>query len=316
MDQIKRNIKILEDLKQLGEYKLLSQKKNARRLIHNTKKLAKGNQKNYEVERTLRKLKDQLVLIDDYIEKILSENEEVFLKMLIDISIDEHTAFKGGDSDDCYYDNVMKKAREFNSIFRKTRDLPGCYDCGTIGRAVFMTYVEINSKCYNIPQDAQKSKIVKQCGIEKNILPPDVINRISTEYSFENDSLDNLKKFKSRLLKSNHNIFICSVSLPTGVGHIFTLESFPNNRYRIFQSSLNEYLLIDHMKYMGYSEGKYLYEKDINTLCDVLEYLIKSKEWNTPQKDAYYSQFFHYPLISDSDAQPFKFDFMFSSLRV
>jgi hypothetical protein len=146
-------------------------------------------------------LKDELVLIDDYIERVLTEDGEVFLKMLIDISIDEHTAFKGGDSEDCYYDNVMKKAREFNSIFRKTRDLPGCYDCGTIGRAVFMTYVEINSKCYNIPQNAQKSKIVKQCGVEKNILPINVINRISSEYSFENNSLDNLKKFKARLIK-------------------------------------------------------------------------------------------------------------------
>jgi hypothetical protein len=311
--QIKRNIKILEDLKQLGEYKLLSQKKNVRKIIYNTKKMVKGDNTTI---RTLRKLKDELVLIDDYIERVLSIDSEVFLKMLIDISIDEHTAFKGGDSDDCYYDNVMKKAREFNSIFGKTRDLPGCYDCGTIGRAVFMTYVEINSKCYNIPQNAQKSKIVKQCGIEKNILPSDVISRISSEYSFDYDSLDNLKKFRTRLFKSGHNIFICSVSLPTGVGHIFTVESFPNNRYRIFQSSLNEYLLIDYMKYMGYSERKYLYSNDINTLCDVLEYLIRSKEWGTNQKNAYYSQFFHSPIIDNTNTEPFKFEFMFSSLRV
>lgn len=313
MEEIKRNLKILDELKELNDYKLLSQKKNIRRIIYKTKKLSNGDS---NVNKKLRKLKDELVLIDDYIEKVLLEDGEVFLKMLIDISIDEHTAFKGGDSEDCYYDNVMKKAREFNSIFGKTRDLPGCYDCGTIGRAVFMTYVEINSKCYNIPQDAQKSKIVKQCGIEKNILPIDVINRISSEYSFENNSLDNLKKFKARLLKAGHNIFICSVSLPTGVGHIFTIESFPNNKYRIFQSSLNEYLLIDHMKYKGYSTDNYLYTKDINTLCDTLEYLIKSNEWGTHQKEAYYSQFFHYPLIADAATEPFKFDFMFSSLRV
>jgi len=313
MDEIKRNIKILQDLSDLDEYKLLSQKKNIRKIIYKTKKLAKGEQ---TTERTLRKLKDELVLIDDYIEKVLSTEGEVFLKMLIDISIDEHTAFKGGDSEDCYYDSVMKKAREFNSLFAKTRDLPGCYDCGTIGRAVFMTYVEINSKCYHIPQDSQKSKTQKQCGIEKNILPLDVINRISAEYSFDNDSMDSLKKFKNRLLKSGHNIFICSVSLPSGVGHIFTIESFPGRKYRVFQSSLNEYLLIDHMKYIGYDNGKYMSENDINKLLDVLEYLIKSKEWSDPQKEAYYSQFFHYPLINESELEPFKFDFMFSSLRV
>jgi hypothetical protein len=38
LQQIKRNIKILEDLKQLSESKLLSQKKNVRRIIYNTKK--------------------------------------------------------------------------------------------------------------------------------------------------------------------------------------------------------------------------------------------------------------------------------------
>lgn len=313
MEEIKRNIKILQDLTYLDNYKLLSQKKNIRKIIHKTKKLAKGEE---STEKTLRKLKDELVLIDDVIEKVLSTEGEVFLKMLIDISIDEHTAFKGGDTEDCYYDSVMKKAREFNSLFAKTRDLPGCYDCGTIGRAVFMTYIEINSKCYTIPQDAQKSKTLKQCGIEKNILPFDVIKRISAEYSFDNDSMDSLKKLKSRLLKSGHNIFICSVSLPSGVGHIFTIESFPGRKYRIFQSSLNEYLLIDHIKYIGYDNGKYLSENDINKLYDVLEYLINSKEWATEQKEAYYSQFFHYPLINESELVPFKFDFMFSSLRV
>jgi hypothetical protein len=70
------------------------------------------------------------------------------------------------------------------------------------------------------------------------------------------------------------------------------------------------------MKYIGYSEGKYLYSSHINTLCDVLEYLIRSTEWGTNQKDAYYSQFFHYPIISNTNTEPFKFDFMFSSLRV
>jgi hypothetical protein len=320
MEEINRNIRILQDLTQIGEYKLLSQKKNIRKIIYKTKNLIKQlkGQEKPELDRKLTKLKDELVLIDDYIEKVLSlqGDQTVFLKMLIDISIDEHTAFKGGDSEDCYYDNVMRKAREFNTLFGKSRDLPGCYDCGTIGRAVFMTYVEVNSKCYHIPQDVQKSKTVKQCGVEKNILPPDVIKRISSEYSFDYDSLDVLNKFKTRLLKSGYNIFICSVSLPTGVGHIFTIESFPNRKYRIYQSSLNEYLLIDHMKYIGYDDSKFLGESDILKLCDVLEYLIRSKEWAEQQKDAYYSQFFHYPLIQDAKTEPFKFEFMFSSLRV
>ena len=43
----------------------------------------------------------------------------------------------------------------FNNIFEKGRSLAGCYDCGTIGRAVFMTYIKMKNDCYEISESSK-----------------------------------------------------------------------------------------------------------------------------------------------------------------
>lgn len=282
--------KLLEELSQISDYHLLSQKKKIRKLLYEMKNNG-GEIKGY---------KNNLVNIDDYIDKILSlpnTRENVFLKLLVSISMDEQSAFKvgdnfqGNDKIDCSYDHVMEKAILFNRLFSKSRNLPGCYDCGTIGRSIFITYK--NLICYNLTPEDKK--------------------RISNDYSFKNDSLKRFFELKTSLenLKEN-NIYICSVSLPEEIGHIWIIEKIKDKGYRIFQSSLNEYLLIDYMKFMNYTENKYLSWSEINSFLNKLKQLIESTSWNKTTIDTYYSIFYHTPEIPKESS--YKFEFMFAVL--
>jgi hypothetical protein len=297
----------LERALQLPEHDIMGQKKNIRHVIYQLKKY------NTTDKEQLKEYKLKLVQIDDYVKKIIHLNDtqnNLLLKLLLDISMDEHTAFKGNQKD-CNYDIVMKKARNFNRIFRKSRGLPGCYDCGTIGRAVFMTYVNMVSTCVK-PTHAKN----EYCG-GSVVLTKEDINRISKEYSFEHlTSINALNELRRRINKNENNIFICSVGMPGGVGHIWTIESIKNNGYRIYQSSLNEYLLIDSLRYYNYGDNfSNSFDKyKINEFIDKLEILINSNNWYDYQRSVYYDLFFHDPKLKQGEN--LGFDFMFSSLFV
>jgi hypothetical protein len=297
----------LERAIQLPEHDIMGQKKNIRRIIHELK-----NNGSVDKEK-IKEYKLKLVQIDDYVKKVIHLNDtqnNLLLKLLLDISMDEHTAFKGNQQD-CNYDIVMKKAKNFNKIFRKSRELPGCYDCGTIGRAVFMTYADMVSKCMR-PTHAKR----EYCG-GLTIFTSNEITRISNEYSFDHFTSNNaLNEFRRRINKNDNNIFICSVSMPGGVGHIWTVESIKGYGYRVYQSSLNEYLLIDSLRYYNYGDN-YLNTFDkykMNEFIDKIELLINSSNWYEYQKNTYYDLFFHDPRLKQGEK--LGFDFMFSSLFV
>jgi hypothetical protein len=118
-----------------------------KKLIRNKLHIAKHELSKEQVA----EIKKRFVDITPYVKKVLSlPNEEkyYFLQILVELSIDEHSAFKGSNSQDCKIGDVMKLATKFNEIYMKSRSLDGCYDCGTIGRAVFMSWKQYKEECF------------------------------------------------------------------------------------------------------------------------------------------------------------------------
>lgn len=308
-------------------------KKNKKKYLYKMKDIRKELHKkkdNYP-KNVIKEIKTELVEIDPYIFSILKlpNNEKYyFLKILVSFSMDEHSAFKEssikdleGTKQDCRYDNVMKFANKFNSIYSKTRSLEGCYDCGTIGRAIFMAYKEYKEKCFILDKDQQYCPIIK-------IKDKNEINRISTEYSLpqydeKNNELTNiqiidkcLKRLKDPLINKNGNLYILSVGMPDSIGHIWTIEVINNDKleYRVYQSSLNEYLLVDYNSLMDYNGNNNLNINFIENFFDTLKLICLSKNWDNKTKELYYSLFYHYPQIPTDI--PFFCNFMFASLYI
>lgn len=317
LDNIKESIKLCEDCKKLNKDRLLSKSRNVRQVLHNA--LDNYNQlnvnyQNSEIINKLSSLKHDLVDFDDYIEMISNKPNNstyMFLKCLVDMAKDEYSPFDGTKKD-CKYDDIMRKAKMFNNIFEKGRSLAGCYDCGTIGRAVFMTYVKMKNDCYEISESSKLRNYNDVCkGFD---LSKYNTNTISDNYSFpeEDNSMDRLVDLKKELYTSKPNIFICSISLSDGIGHIWVIESLGNEEYRIYQSSLNEYLLIDYLKYMNYNGRNNLKKNQIKNFLNTLGELIKLKSWTQSNASKYYSIFYHNPAIDFGTK--FDFKFMYSGL--
>ena len=317
LNNIKDSIKLCEDCKKLEEAKLLSKSRNIRQVLHNA--LDNFNQLdiNYQKDEVINKLstlKNELVDFDDYIEMVSNKPNNstyMFLKLLVDMAKAEYTPFDGTKKD-CKYDDIMRKARMFNNIFEKGRSLAGCYDCGTIGRAVFMTYIKMKNDCYEI---SESSKIRNYNDVCKGF-NLDKYNKgsIANNYSFpeRDNSLERLDNLKKELMSSKNNIYICSISLSDGIGHIWVIESLGNDEFRIYQSSLNEYLLIDYLKFMNYNGRNNLKKSDIRKFLNTLADLINLKSWTQEIANKYYSIFYHHPNIELGTK--FDFKFMYSGL--
>lgn len=298
---------------------LLPKKKIIRNKLHIAKDLLSKQQ--------ITEIKKNFVDITPYIRRTLAlENNEkyYFLQILVEFSTEEHTSFKGSNRADCTYDRVMKLAREFNTVYGKSRQLDGCYDCGTMSRAIFMAWKHYKEKC-----------IADRCPIKK--MPINKENEI-IDYEYNYPQFINGKKLtqketlalcmsriKDRNINKDGNIFILSVALPDGIGHIWTIEAIPEKSgeltYRIYQSSLNEYLLIDYMSAMDYDGDNNLYFnkstsdfrgnymiKFMNSLSDLCERNV----WNKDTEDKYLSIFHHIPALEYG--QEFYCNFMFTSL--
>lgn len=317
LNNIKDSIELCEDCKKLNKDRLLSKSRNIRQVLHNAldnfNQLDINYQKN-EVINKLSTLKNDLVDFDDYIQTISNKPNNstyMFLKLLIDMAKDEYTPFDGTKKD-CKYDDIMKKARMFNNVFEKGRSLAGCYDCGTIGRAVFMTYIKMKNDCYEISEASKLRNYNDVCkGFNLNKYDK---NSISNNYSFPetDNSLERLNNLKKELMSSKINIYICSISLSDGIGHIWVMESLGNDEFRIYQSSLNEYLLIDYLKFMNYNGRNNLKKSDIKKFLNTLEDLINLKSWTKEIANKYYNIFYHNPNIEYGTE--FDFKFMYSGL--
>ena len=137
---------------------------------------------------------------------------------------------------------------------------------------------------------------------------------IANNYSFpeRDNSLERLDNLKKELMSSKNNIYICSISLSDGIGHIWVIESLGNDEFRIYQSSLNEYLLIDFLKFMNYNGRNNLSKSYIKSFLKNLEDLIKLKSWSKENARKYYDIFYHYPSIDYGTE--FDFKFMYSGL--
>lgn len=317
IDNIEESIKLCEECKKLNKDRLLSKSRNIRQVLHtaldNFNELDYNYQKN-EIVNKLSNLKSELVDFDDYIEMLSNKPNNstyMFLKLLTDMAKDEYTPFDGTKKD-CKYNDIMKKARMFNNIFEKGRSLAGCYDCGTIGRAVFMTYIKMKNDCYEISNASKLRNYNDVCkGFDLSKYDK---NYVSQNYSFpeKDNSMERLNDLKKELFSSKPNIYICSISLSDGIGHIWVIESLGNDEYRIYQSSLNEYLLIDYLKYMNYNGRNNLKKTDIKKFILTLGDLINLKSWSNNYASKYYSIFYHNPAIENGTK--FDFKFMYSGL--
>lgn len=151
----------------------------------------------------------------------------------------------------------------FNKLTHSGRELHMCYDCGTVGRAVFFQLI----KAYR-----GKLKISHR-----------EIERIKNEYYMDRyEGSDGVEELQKRVHTIQKNcVFICALQLGDSFGHIYILEKIYINgtpRFRIYQSCLNAFLLVDYIEHMDYA-SHLLSGIDVDAHLKSVHHLISTPSW-------------------------------------
>lgn len=178
-------------------------------------------------------------------------------------------------------DKLKTLAQLFNTLIKSDRALLMCYDCGTVARSLFLQLIEMYRGHFMI-SDSE-------------------ISLIRSEYYMnKHGGTDGIKILRSRinLIKKNC-LFLCAMQLGENFGHIYVIEkNYVNSqsvpRYRIYQSCLNAYLLIDYIESMDYC-GDIKKGVDINGHLLALEHLFSTPKWSDEDISLFIKWFKFYP---------------------
>lgn len=176
-------------------------------------------------------------------------------------------------------------AKLFNKTVGSDRELSLCYDCGTVARGLFFQLIK-----------AYRGKI---------ILHDDEIQRIKDEYYMSKyQGADGVKVLQNRLHTIHKNsLFLCAMQLGNDFGHIYLIEKIYKNknskpRFRIYQSCLNAYLLIDYiysMDYINVETGV-----NIDDHLSVINELFSKSAWKQREINSFIKWFKFYPTFGQS----------------
>ena len=153
----------------------------------------------------------------------------------------------------------------FNRLIQSDRGLLMCYDCGTVARGVFLQLI----KTYREGQIRLRSSELKQIK--------------DTYYMDHYTGTTGVRSLRTKIHQTRQNcLFLCAMQLGHDFGHIYVIEKIYVNqrpRYRIYQSCLDAFLLIDYIEAMDYAQDVSA-GIDIDRHLEALQHLIGTKNWS------------------------------------
>lgn len=163
----------------------------------------------------------------------------------------------------------------FNELIHSARGLHMCYDCGTVARGTFLQII----KAYR----------------GSDTLNNDEIIRMRNDYHMDKyQGIQGIIQMEHRLNTTKRNcVFLCALQLGDESGHIYVIEKIYKNkrpRYRLFQSCLNAYLLIDYIEYMGYLHNP-LMSINISAHLNALKQLLSTAQWSSQEEKIFINWF-------------------------
>lgn len=165
-------------------------------------------------------------------------------------------------------------AQMFNDLIGSDRTLLMCYDCGTVARAVLFQLI----KTYR--------------GSPR--LTDDEIHRIKDDYYMTRyqGSLG-VRELRQHIKRDQYPrcLYLCAMQLGDDFGHIYVIEKI-GQRYRIYQSCLGAYLLIDYIEHKNYAEDT-TRGIDIDSHMDCLEQLFSHNTWDHKLQNLF-AKLFHF----------------------
>lgn len=193
---------------------------------------------------------------------------------------------------DHYDKQLYKLSRLFNQLINSSRPLHMCYDCGTLARGIFLQLIQVYRGQLKITNDE--------------------IQRFNNEYYMDKYQYDdgvfvleqNIKNIKRNCL------FLCAMSLGGNLGHVYVLEKIyinKNPRFRIYQSCLNSYLLVDYIEFMDYAGKGIMSGIDIKSHINSLHYLFSTNRWGKNEKEIFINWFKFDPNIKKYNTDPKRF---------
>lgn len=176
-------------------------------------------------------------------------------------------------------------AQLFNRLFNMSRELHMCYDCGTVARGVFFQLVKAYRGHFTIHDEE--------------------IERIKKDYYMNRyKGAEGVKVLRNNIHRIKQNcLFLCATQMGPDYGHIYIIEKIYINqkpRFRIYQSCLNAFLLVDYIEYMDYchdlSTGI-----NIDEHLDALQKLFSTPSWDTNDIKLFVKWFNFYPISGHTD---------------
>jgi len=170
-------------------------------------------------------------------------------------------------------------ANLFNELTNSSRSVYMCYDCGTVARGLLFQLINAYRGNFRIK--------------------PEEITQIKEEYYMTKyNEAEGVCVLMDRVHSITKNcLFMCALQLGENFGHIYILEKIYINskpRFRLYQSCLNAYLLIDYIEIMDYG-------RDISTGIDVDAHLLdvyrllSTPSWNNELIDKFIYWYKFYP---------------------
>lgn len=210
-------------------------------------------------------------------------NSDISLSTIYELCNDQKHWFDPGAGDPVVYD----LASQFNQISESDRKLHKCYDCGTVARAIFMRLIirhRTGEKVKNLQPDTDiRIPLSKR---ERN--------RIKRMYRLKRGKqLEEVDKCYKKLKQMKSGVQILSLGYGD-FGHIWIIEKLHSVRlgslYRIYQSSLRSYLLVDFLRYMDYANNK---DKtfNIDKFFSQLSGILDEKEWTNDDENIFVNLF-------------------------
>lgn len=184
---------------------------------------------------------------------------------------------------------LFKLSRQFNKIIGTTRKLHMCYDCGTVARAVFLKLIETHRG--TLKMDSVELNRMKQMYCDSN-----------------NDPVGTMRKCWDFLTSvDSDTVVICGIGIDN-FGHVWVLEKIylenGQPRYRIYQSCLNSYMLIDFIEEADYAKHPNI-GIDIDDFFNSLEHILSRRTaWEEKDYHIFTSIFAFMPVSEVMDHTP------------
>jgi hypothetical protein len=168
---------------------------------------------------------------------------------------------------------IKDLATIFNQITKSKRKLiPDFYDCGTTARAIFLQLIRLHRGNISLSE----KEVQKMCD----------------QYKASKNDEANLNVAIATIKRMKPGVVILSLAFwmdehgDNQSGHVWIIEKLNQNKYNIYQSALDRYLVLDF--YQNYGN-----DIDAVLLLENLRPFLKAKKW-TPKNAELFTEIFKF----------------------